>query len=110
MTRKNGIGRSFIAVVLSALCAVVFLMVSGSASAQLAGKGAVSGTVQDPTGAAIPGATITATNTNNGVATSTTSTSAGDFTIPTLAAGIYTIVVTANGFEKLTQQNVQINS
>jgi hypothetical protein len=110
MKRKNSNGRGLIAVVLSALCAVVFLMVSSSAGAQLAGKGAVSGTVQDPTGAAIPGATITATNTANGVTTSTTSTSAGDFTIPTLDAGIYTIVVTANGFEKLTQQNVQINS
>jgi len=110
MTRKNNVGRSFIAAVLSTLCAIVFLMVSGSASAQLAGKGAVSGIVQDPTGAAIPGATITATNTNNGVATSTTSTSTGDYSIPTLDAGMYTITVTASGFERLTQQNVQINA
>jgi hypothetical protein len=110
MTRKNGIGSSLIAVVMSALCAMCFLMVSGSASAQLAGKGAVSGVVQDPTGAAIPGAMIVATNPLNGVTTSTTSTSTGDYTLATLDAGKYTITVTANGFEKLIQQNVQVNT
>jgi len=110
MTRTFGIISKWNAMMLSALCAVIFLMVSGSASAQLAGKGAVSGVVQDPTGASIPGATITATNPMNGVSTTTTSTSAGDFTIATLDAGVYTITVTAPGFEKLTQQNVQINA
>ena len=96
------------------LAAVFFLfclLVAGNvAQAQLAGKGAVSGTVLDPTGASIPGATVTATNTANGVATTTTSTAAGDFAIETLDAGIYTITVTANGFEKLTQKDVHVNA
>ena len=86
------------------------LSLSGTSNAQLAGKGAVSGTILDPTGAAIPGATIVITNTANGVATTTTSTAAGDFNVSTLDAGVYTITVTAKGFEKLTQQNVQVNS
>ncbi len=87
------------------------LLSSGSsANAQLAGKGAVSGTVLDPTGASVPNATIVITNTANGVATTTTSTAAGDYSVSTLDAGIYTITVTAQGFEKLTQQNVQVNS
>jgi len=96
--------------------AVLFLLVAGFLSlssvshAQLAGKGAVSGTVLDPTGAAVPGATIVITNNANGIATTTTSTSAGDYSVSTLDAGVYTITVTASGFEKLTQQNVQVNS
>jgi len=86
------------------------LTISPAAHAQLAGKGAVSGTILDPTGAAVPGATIVITNTANGVATTTTSTSAGDYSVSTLDAGVYTITVTAAGFEKLTQKNVQVNS
>jgi len=87
-----------------------FLSLNSTADAQLAGKGAVSGTVLDPTGAAVPGATIVITNTANNVATTTTSTSAGDYSVSTLDAGVYTITVTAPGFQKLTQQNVQVNS
>jgi hypothetical protein len=86
------------------------LSLTNNAIAQLAGKGAVSGTILDPTGAAVPGATIVITKNADNVATTTTSTSAGDYSISTLDAGVYTITVTAQGFEKLTQQNVQVNS
>jgi len=86
------------------------LTLTPAAHAQLAGKGAVSGTILDPTGAAVPGATIVITNNANGVATTTTSTSAGDYSVSTLDAGVYTITVTAAGFQKLTQQNVQVNA
>ena len=90
--------------------AVALLLFSGAAQAQLAGKGAVSGTILDPTGASVPDATVVITNDANGIATTTTSTSAGDYSVSTLDAGVYTIVVTAKGFEKLTQKNVQVNS
>ena len=89
------------------LCVIVF---HGVAVAQLAGKGAVSGTVLDPTGAAIPGATVVITNDATSIATTTTSTSAGDYAVETLDAGVYTITVTASGFEKLTQKNVHVNA
>ena len=99
------------------ICAIALLLpvtaaltLTPAAHAQLAGKGAVSGTILDPTGAAVPGATIVITNNANHVATTTTSTSAGDYSVSTLDAGVYTITVTAAGFEKLTQQNVQVNS
>jgi hypothetical protein len=42
------------------------IMLSSSASAQLAGKGEIKGTVIDSTGAVIPGATVTATSTTQG--------------------------------------------
>ena len=92
------------------LFTAVLLSMSGPAFAQLAGKGAVSGTVEDPTGAAVPGATIVVTNSTNGITTSTTSTSAGDYSVSTLDPGVYTITITAPGFEKLTQQNVHVNA
>ena len=90
--------------------AIVLILLSGSAWGQLSGKGAISGTVQDPTGAAIPGATVIITNDATGIALTTTSTSAGDYSISTLDPGIYTVTTSAPGFEKLTQQNVHVNA
>ncbi|MGA2569283.1 MAG: TonB-dependent receptor [Terracidiphilus sp.] len=104
-------GRILRSAVLSfaALLAVALMMPIG-AMAQLSGKGAITGTVTDKTGAVIAGATITATNTANGVTTVTKSTGAGDFIFANLDPGIYTVTTTAPGFEKLTQQNVHVNA
>lgn len=88
----------------------IALLLGAPANAQLAGKGAVSGTVVDMTGAAIPGATVTATSNATGISTTTTSTSRGDYSISTLDPGVYTVVVKANGFETLTQKNVEVNA
>jgi hypothetical protein len=91
--------------------AVVFAaLLCGSAKAQLSGKGAISGTVQDPTGAAIPGAKVAIKSNNTGIVVMATSTSAGDYSVSTLDPGDYTVTVTAAGFEKLTQQNVHVNA
>jgi hypothetical protein len=92
-----------------ALIFALLLMMGGTALAQLAGKGAISGTVLDPTGASVPGASITVTNIDNGVSTTATSTSAGDFTV-SLDPGSYTVTIVAQGFEKLTQKNVTVNA
>jgi hypothetical protein len=93
-----------------AVPATLIMMIATSAGAQLAGKGSIVGVVSDPSGAVVPGATITATNTANGAILTRTSTGAGDFTLSPLDAGIYTVVVTAPGFEKITQQNVHVNA
>jgi hypothetical protein len=92
-----------------ALFFALLLILGGPALAQLAGKGAISGTVLDPTGASVPGATITVTNVANGVSTTATSTSAGDFSV-SLDPGEYTVTVVAQGFERLTQKNVTVNA
>ncbi len=57
------------------------------------------GRVTDPTGAVIPKATVTAHEVDTGVDTQTVSTKSGDYTIPYLKAGNYTVSVTAQGFE-----------
>jgi hypothetical protein len=90
---------------------VAFFLLCGliPATAQLAGKGAISGTVTDKTGAVISDATVSATNNATGISVSTTTTGAGFYTFPNLDPGIYTVAVKANGFETLTQQNVHVN-
>lgn len=81
-----------------------------SAMAQLAGKGAVTGKVTDPSGAAIPDATVVITNTATGIKTTVKSTGSGDYSAPALDPGIYTVTITAGGFTKLEQQNVHVNA
>jgi len=84
--------------------------VTGVANGQLTGKGAISGTVTDNTGAVIAGASISARNTATGISASTTTTGTGDYNFSNLDPGIYTVTTTANGFEKLVQMNIHVNA
>ena len=61
--------------------------------------GSIAGTVTDPTGAVIPGAAVTATNTDNGLKLSAISNNAGQFTILAVPRGSYAVQASANGFE-----------
>jgi hypothetical protein len=73
------------------------------------GQGAVgtlNGTIQDQAGAMVPGATVVARNLATGVETTTTTTSAGAYTLPYLPAGTYNIRVTAPGFRTATAENI----
>ncbi len=95
---------------LGCFVAMFLLMCAGTAMAQLSGKGAVTGTVTDKTGAVIPGATVAATNTATNVTTTTTTTGAGAYNFSDLDPGIYTVTITAQGFAKLAQENIHVNA
>jgi hypothetical protein len=86
------------------------MMVPFCAHAQLTGKGTITGTVSDKTGAVIPGASVTATNTATGISNTTTTTGTGNYTFANLDAGIYTVSTTAKGFEKLIQAGIHVNA
>src|SRR4051794_35867441 len=68
--------------------------------------GTLTGTITDPAGAAVPGATVTAINSGTGVETRTTTTSTGTYTLPYLPAGTYTVRVAAPGFRTASAENV----
>src|SRR4051812_44328656 len=68
--------------------------------------GTLSGTITDPAGSVVPGATVIATNTATGVETTTTSTNTGTYTLPYLPAGTYKLRVTAAGFRTATAENI----
>jgi hypothetical protein len=68
--------------------------------------GTLNGTVTDPAGAAVPGATVVASESSTGFESKTTSTSSGDYTLPYLPFGTYTIRVTAPGFSTASAENV----
>jgi hypothetical protein len=69
-------------------------------SAAQAEQGTLVGTVQDISGAAIPGATITATNADTATVTTTVSNADGYFTLPYLTYGYYNVKAEKPGFDE----------
>ena len=93
-----------------AIAAVALMIMPFGAMAQLAGTGAISGTVTDATGAVIPNATVVATAVDTNVSSVRTSTAAGDYNITPLTPGTYRLTVTAAGFEKFVQENITVDA
>ena len=85
----------------------IFFLVSPSSRPQ-GNQGTIEGIVVDQSGAALPGAKLTATNDATGIRFQATSDSDGLFTFPVLPVGTYTIEVEHPGFAKLTQKNVAL--
>jgi len=71
-------------------------------------RGAINGTVADPSGAVVAGAIVRATNNATGVALSTVTTTDGQFSFQDLPLGSYRITVTASGFQPVNVDNVQV--
>jgi outer membrane receptor protein involved in Fe transport len=68
----------------------------------------VNGTVLDQTGAVVPGATVTLTNTATQQTRTATSSSNGAYAFSELAPGSYTLTATAKGFEAASLTNVAV--
>lgn len=73
-------------------------------------RGNITGVVTDPTGAAIPGASVTITNRATNLGEHVVSTSNGDYNAPNLSPGVYRIEVTAQGFKRFLQDNVTLTA
>src|ERR1035438_6201885 len=75
-------------------------------------SGDIVGTVQDKSGAAISGASVTATNVDTSVANTVQSNSIGDFHISNLLPGTYNVSGSAKGFSTFTLKGflVQLNN
>jgi hypothetical protein len=65
--------------------------------------GSVSGTVSDPTGAVVPGATVNLSNASSGLDRSTMTDDQGHFAFTNIPFNPYKVTVTANGFEVLNK-------
>jgi hypothetical protein len=68
----------------------------------------ITGTITDPSGAVVPGASIVAHNVDTGVDTPTTSNAAGDYRIQFLPIGKYTVTIQAKGFDTATVPAFQL--
>lgn len=90
---------------------VLVLIVTGAiAFGQGITTGSISGSVLDPSSAAVSGAVVTAVQTNTNASFKAVSTDAGTFQIPALPIGSYTVTITASGFSPVTVQNVNVTA
>src|SRR5258708_3917335 len=71
-------------------------------------RGSIRGTIEDATGAVVPGARVTAIHVGTGVETSTRTTDSGNYNIPQLPPGMYSVSVEQSGFKKLVQENIEV--
>jgi hypothetical protein len=90
-----------LALTLFAALVAVVLLPSPAAYAQITAQ--IHGTVTDPTGAVIPGATIVALNTGTGISTTQTTNGHGFYVVPALAVGHYTVTISKKGFQTYKQ-------
>ena len=90
------------------ILAVMLLLTTGLLLGQGIVTGSISGTVLDPQGAVVSGATVRATQVETNREFSTTSTSRGVVELPSLPAGTYNISVEAKGFSSFSAQNVVV--
>ncbi len=89
-----------------AFTCICFLMSQSRSAFGQVDEGAISGTVQDTSGAVVPNAQVTLLNTDQGITLETKTNSSGFYTFNPVRIGHYTLTVTAQGFAKTTQTNV----
>jgi hypothetical protein len=100
---------------LSKLCAaltfavVCAVLCGATALAQGGSTGSIAGTVADQSGAVVSNATVVVKNTQTGQEYTTTTSSSGAFTVPSLGSGVYTVTVTASGFKQAVATDVKVD-
>lgn len=91
-----------------ALCALLLgsaLLLVGQSE-----RGTITGTVQDATGAVVPAAKVTITNTLTGVSMSIPSNAEGEYTVPQLPVGTYSVRVEKEGFRPANVTGLVLNA
>ena len=73
-------------------------------------RGVITGTVKDVSGAVVPGAQVTAIQTNTNANFKTNTTTSGDFTVPSLPVGSYQVRVENTGFKTFVANKVEVGA
>jgi hypothetical protein len=89
--------------------AIAFVFAASVFAQAQATTGLIQGTVIDPNGAVVQGATITVRNAGTGFERSTTSNSDGFFSLPLLPLGKYRVTTEASSFSKSVLENLEVN-
>jgi hypothetical protein len=94
---------------------LLFLVLFGVASAGVlvfgqGTNGSLTGQVSDPSGAAIPGATVTLTNVDTNYPQKATSDSVGAYLFKLVPPGNYTLTIESSGFAGYNQKGIVINA
>jgi hypothetical protein len=98
------IWRSSLTAGLAFLLAIAFAQTSFSQGI----TGSITGTVTDPSGASITGATVTVIQIGTNATRTVTTSDAGSYTVTQLAPGSYTVKVDKDGFDSSQQSNITL--
>jgi len=90
------------------LCVAMIAMLALPGHAQTAGAGTIAGTLTDASDAVIPGATVTVTNIDTGIAHVYTTNSAGIYVAPFLQPGHYRLNASASNFGAVEAKNLTL--
>ena len=90
------------------VCLLACMSLTFSVAAMGQTNGAIRGVVNDPSGAVVPGATVTATLTGQATPRTVTSDKGGAFDIPELPVGTYDVSAEATGFKKYLAKDVVV--
>jgi hypothetical protein len=93
--------------VLFSLCIVVIFAAGGSGQSI---TGTISGTVTDPNGGVIPGASVTLTNKQVGNSRTVNTNDEGRFTFAAVQPGEYSVMIEHQGFQKLLRENTILSA
>jgi hypothetical protein len=88
----------------------VFALLAAAAAYAQESRGTISGAVTDPTGAAVAGAKVVATEVRTGTKVQTVSESTGQYTLPFLASGDYTVSASMEGFKEFIRKGIQVGA
>ena len=90
------------------LMTILFFLPAAGAAQEITGT--ILGTVTDTSGAIVPNAQVTITNTDRrAVVRSVKTNSAGAYTAPLLPVGHYSVSIEASGFQKVLETNIMLN-
>jgi hypothetical protein len=100
--------RSLVICLRIAVLSMVILELSSGAFAQVT-SGSFRGQVTDPTGAAVPGAVVSARNQTTGVSQEVTTNEEGNFVLSHLVPGTYSVTASKQGFKALTRTDLLLD-
>lgn len=89
--------------------ALLFLASGGAVWSQTV-QGVITGAITDPTGAVVPGATVTITNVGTGISQSVTTGSDGSYRFPLVPPGTYTIEIKAANFATVRVSGIVVEA
>ena len=102
--------RISLAFTLSSLLLILLWGYCETASGQISGRGTIQGTVSDQTGAIIPGGKVKLVEVRTNQENDQSTTSAGFYSFGGLQPGLYSVTVTAPGFQTYTQENIPLDA
>src|ERR1700686_1526020 len=89
---------------------LLWLVLASLSAFGQAGNGTITGTVSDPAGAVVAGASVEAKNSETGVVYPAATSNAGNFTISQLPVGTYEVTVKVSGFKTYNHTNLALGA